>query len=66
LRHSSVLRSLKKLGVASAKGNPAFEGSTQVTLRREWKSQNIEAIVFAQEKKSKQVLGITVARPAGE
>jgi hypothetical protein len=66
LRHSSVLRSLKKLGVASAKGNPAFEGSTQVKLSREWKSQNIEAIVFAQEKKSKQVLGIAVARPAGE
>jgi hypothetical protein len=64
LRHAAVLRSLKKLGVASAKGEIAFDGSTEVKLSREWKTDKIEAIVFVQERKSRRVVGVAVARPA--
>jgi len=63
LSHSVVLRSLKKLGVASANGG-TFDGSAQAKLSRDWKPQNVEAIVFAQEKKSRRVLGVAIARPA--
>lgn len=63
LRHSAVLRSLRKLGVAKGKGHISFEGSPHTKLNREWKSQNIEAVVFAQEKKSKRILGVALAHP---
>lgn len=63
LRHSAVLRSLKKLGVAKDKGDTSFDGSAQIKLNREWKSQNIEAMVFAQEKKSRRILGVALTRP---
>ena len=64
LSHSAVLRSLKKLGVASGNGGATFDGSTQAKLNRDWKPQNIEAIVFAQERKSRRILGAAEARPA--
>ena len=63
LRHSAVLRSLKKLGVAKGKDAVSFEGSAHTKLNREWRSQNLEVIVFAQGKKSKQIVGVTLARP---
>jgi len=65
LRHSAVLRSLKKLGVAKGNSDISFEGSSQFKLNRDWNSQNIEAIAFAQQKRSKLVLGVAVAKPAG-
>ena len=64
LSHSAVLRFLKKLGTANGNGGATFDGSAQVKLNRDWKPQNIETIVFAQEKKSRRVLGVAVARPA--
>jgi hypothetical protein len=57
LRHASVLRSLHKIGVASAKGESAFEASTRVKLKSEWKRKNIQVVVFIQEKKSMRILG---------
>jgi hypothetical protein len=57
LRHAPVLRSLKKVGVASAKGETAFEGSLKVKFNREWKHENLQVAVFVQEKKSMKILG---------
>jgi len=57
LRHAPVLRSLKKVGVASAKGETAFEGSLKVKFNREWKRENLQVAVFVQEKKSMKILG---------
>ena len=65
LRHSAVLRSLRKLGVAKGNADVSFEASPQSKLSHDWKSQNIEAIIIAQEKKSRRVLGVAVARLAG-
>ena len=64
LRHSAVLRSLKKLGVAHGSGDAAFEGSAELKLNRQWKSENVEAIVFAQKRKSKRILGVALAGSA--
>jgi len=65
LRHSLVLRSLKKLGTASASNKPAYEATAQVKLSREWKHQDLEMIVFAQEKRSRKVLGVASAELSG-
>jgi hypothetical protein len=57
LHHAPVLRSLHKVGVASPKGDTAYEGSTRVKLNRDWKKQNLQVAVFVQEKKSMHILG---------
>lgn len=64
LRHSAVLRSLKKIGAANPRGEPAFSGTAEAKLGRDWKADNIEVIVLVQEKKSKHILGAAVARVA--
>jgi len=63
LRHSAVLRSLQKLGTAGGNDETSFETSSQAKLSRDWNRQNLQVIVFAQEKKSKRVLGVALARP---
>ena len=64
LRHSAVLRSLRKLGAAKGNAGISFEASSQSKLSHDWESQNVEAIVIAQEKKSRRVVGVAVARLA--
>jgi hypothetical protein len=59
LHHASVLRSLRKLGVASQKGDSAFESSPRVKFNSGWKRQNLQVVVFVQEKKSMRILGAT-------
>ena len=64
LRHSAVLRSLKKVATVNPKGEPVFAGTTEAKLGRDWKADNVEAIVFVQEKKSRRVLGVAAVRVA--
>jgi hypothetical protein len=65
LRHSAVLRSLKKLGAATATGESSYEGAAAIKLKREWKRENLEWIAFVQEKKSRKVLGAAALKSAG-
>lgn len=57
LRHSAVLRSLKKIGVATAAGESSYDGAAQIKLKKEWKRENLQWIAFVQEKKSRKILG---------
>jgi hypothetical protein len=57
LQHAPVLRSLKKIGVASPKGDTSFDGTAKVKFNRDWKRQNLQVAVFVQEKKSMKILG---------
>jgi hypothetical protein len=57
LRHAPVLRSLHKIGVASSKGDTAYEGAAKVKVNRDWKHENLQVAVFVQEKKSMKILG---------
>lgn len=57
LHHASVLRSLRKIGVAKPATDAAFEGSPRVKFKSEWKRQNLQVVVFVQEKKSMRILG---------
>jgi len=57
LRHASVLRSLHKIGVPKSSGDAAFEASPRVKFKSDWKPQNLQVVVFVQEKKSMRILG---------
>jgi hypothetical protein len=65
LRHSAVLRSLKRVGAATAAGESSYEGAAVIKLKHEWKRENLEWIAFVQEKKSRKVLGAAALKPAG-
>jgi len=58
LRHASVLRTLKRVGAADARGEAfSFQGDTGIKLRPDWKTQNLGVVVLVQEKKSRHILG---------
>jgi hypothetical protein len=57
LHHASVLRSLRKIGVANPKTDSAFESAQKVKFKSAWNRQNLQVAVFIQEKKSMHILG---------
>jgi hypothetical protein len=59
LDHAGVVRLLKRLGVAEAKGDPSFSRTETVTVAPAWKRENLRAVLFLQEKRSRHVLGAT-------
>lgn len=62
LQHSAVLRELKVIGVAGKNGQDGFAAEPTVKLGSEWKMENLRAVVFVQEKKSRRVLGAAELR----
>jgi len=65
LHHAAVVRSIRKIGEAKAGDQTSFSGDATVTLRTQWKRENLHAVVFVQEKKSRRILGaaaVPVAR----
>lgn len=66
LAHASVLRSLRRIGVADAQAAASsFQGDTSAKLKSGWKRENLSAVVFVQEKKSKHILGAAAIKIAG-
>jgi hypothetical protein len=61
LRHTSVLRTLRKIGVADPAKDESFSGSTLVKLDSSWKQNNSCVIVFVQERASRKILGAAEA-----
>lgn len=58
LAHAAVLRSLHKIGVASAASDSnSFAGSAKVKFNSGWKRENLRVVVFVQDKKSLKILG---------
>jgi hypothetical protein len=57
LHHAAVVRKLWKIGTAKDPGMTSFSGEEPVKLDRGWKRGNIRVVVFAQEKKSRRILG---------
>jgi hypothetical protein len=56
LVHSAVTRKLTKIGAISDK---IFTAEPKVALDSAWKPQNLNAVIFVQERKSRKVLGVT-------
>ncbi len=57
LEHISVVRELKTLGKIEAT-SVGFEQQSVITLKSEWKKENLKYIIFVQENDSRKVLGI--------
>jgi hypothetical protein len=64
LHHAAVVRSMRKIGEAKADGEASFAGDTSVSLQKEWKRENLRAVVLVQEKKSRRILGAAEIRLA--
>jgi hypothetical protein len=64
LRHAAVARSMRKIGEAKADGETSFAGDVSVPLLKEWKHENLRAVLFVQEKKSRRILGAAEIRVA--
>ena len=61
VRHGSVARALKKVGTLELGKEPAFAGDAGIKLDKAWKRQNLRAVVFVQEKRSRHILGAAAA-----
>lgn len=57
LRHTGVLRTLRKIGVADANKDLSFAGDPSVRLDKAWRPENSRVVVFLQERKSRRILG---------
>jgi len=57
LHHAAVVRSMRKIGEAKAEGETSFAEDATVPLQKEWKRENLRAVVFVQEKQSRRILG---------
>jgi len=57
LHHAAVVRSMRKIGEAKADGETSFAGDANVPLLKEWKRENLRAVLLVQEKKSRRILG---------
>lgn len=64
LHHAAVVRSMLKIGEARGDGETSFAGDANVPLQKEWKRENLRAVLFVQEKKSRRILGAAEIRIA--
>jgi hypothetical protein len=64
LHHAAVVRSLRKIGEAKGAGETSYAGEVSLPLRAEWKRENLRAVVFVQEKKSRRIVGAAEVRVA--
>ena len=64
LHHAAVVRSMRKIGEARAEGETSFAGEATVPLQKEWKRENLRAVLFVQEKQSRRILGAAEIRLA--
>jgi hypothetical protein len=57
LNHRTVVRRIGVIGSAKAKQGASFSAESTVTLAKSWKPENLRAVAFLQERKSRRVIG---------
>jgi len=58
LAHGPVVRRLVKIGGAKAGASgPAFQGEAELALDPSWKRENLRAVVFVEQDRSRKILG---------
>jgi hypothetical protein len=62
LHHSPVVRELKVIGVMEKNGEEGFHREPALKLDAKWNLENLRAVVFVQEKKSRRILGAAAVR----
>ena len=58
LSHIAVVRKLMSLGKIDLNKGAGFTANPTVRIEKTWKRENLKAVVFVQERKSKQVRGV--------
>ncbi|MGH9844486.1 MAG: DUF1223 domain-containing protein [Blastocatellia bacterium] len=66
LNHRTVVRQLSPIGSADARQGASISAESTVTLAKGWKPENLRAVAFLQERKSRRVIGAGVVNLAGE
>jgi hypothetical protein len=66
LNHRTVVRRLGLIGSAKARQGASFSAESTVTLAKGWKPENLRAVVFLQERKSRRVIGARAVKLAGD
>jgi hypothetical protein len=61
LHHASVVRVLRKMGVADPGKEISFSSSVRLSRDPAWNLRNLHAVAFVQERRSRQIVGATVA-----
>jgi hypothetical protein len=64
LQHAAVLRRIDKIGAIRAKSN-TFSGESKVKFESSWKRENLRIVAFAQDRKSRHVLGASEIQAGG-
>jgi hypothetical protein len=59
LEHDGVVRKLTNLGKANGSGEFSFDSQTAVKLSPDWKRENIRAVVFVQDVRSRRIYAAT-------
>jgi hypothetical protein len=62
LHHASVVRILRRMGVADPGKEISFSSGLRLSLDSAWKMGNLHAVAFVQEKISRQILGAAAAQ----
>src|SRR5437588_619343 len=57
LSHAAVVRSMRKIGEAKPDRYVSFAGQAPLPIRSEWKTENLKAVAFVQEKNNLKILG---------
>jgi hypothetical protein len=65
LHHAAIVRSMRKIGEAKGEREASFAEDVTVPLKKEWKRENLRAVLFVQEKKSRRILGAAEIRIPG-
>jgi hypothetical protein len=62
LQHAPVVREWKVIGVMGQNGEEGFSAQPAVKLDSKWNFENLRAVVFVQERKSRHILGAAAMR----
>jgi len=61
LRHAPVVRSFEIIGGVDPRKSPAANWTGKIRLSSEWKRENLRAVIFVQERKSRRITGAAAA-----
>ncbi len=55
LDHDGVVRQLAKVGAAATQKDSAYDGQSTIQLKSDWKRENLRAVVFVQDPRTRKV-----------
>ncbi|HML16124.1 MAG TPA: DUF1223 domain-containing protein [Bryobacteraceae bacterium] len=63
LRHAGVVRNLTTLGHFDAKKSSGYSADAKITLKPDWRRENVRLVLFVQDRATRKVIGAATLRP---